>query len=99
MRFLPLNDHKRLELLNANDSSHQWRSCDERRACVLCERVFTGREVRLHWFRRGVTQIQCATPGCAGGPPTWVHPENPLVSQEAWEDWERLIRDTEAAAS
>ncbi|MES2570686.1 MAG: hypothetical protein V4710_11615 [Verrucomicrobiota bacterium] len=99
MRIVPITNSRRLQLLNKADQSHHWHDCEEFRRCIICEQVFNGHQVRLSWFRRGLLKLHCPTPGCPGGPSAWVHPGNPLVSHEAWEDWERIIRDMEASAS
>jgi hypothetical protein len=99
MRISPTNDVQILSLLNSSDSSQTWGSCDERRHCILCEQNFRGRQVRMSWVGSGQARLHCPTKGCSGGPQTWVRLGNPLVAGEAWDDWDRIIRDTEKAAS
>lgn len=43
------------------------------------------------WDQTGVPALRCPTPGCPAGPAQWVHPGNPLLSEEAWRDWVRLL--------
>gem|GEM_PF-6507426 len=64
---------------------------DECRHCVICEQTFSGRDVRLERDGLGLFQVRCATPGCTSTPAQWVHPGNPLVSDEAWKDWVKLL--------
>jgi hypothetical protein len=78
-------------LLRAAPGFRPWTSIDEYRHCVLCERTFSGREVRLERDALGLFQVRCATPGCASTPAQWIHPGNPLVSDEAWKDWVKLL--------
>ena len=78
-------------LLRAAPGFRPWTSMDECRQCVLCERTFSGREVRLERDGLGLFQVRCATPGCASTPAQWIHPGNPLVSDEAWKDWVKLL--------
>jgi hypothetical protein len=97
MRTVPTVDERRLALLNRADLFHHWHSCHESRYCTKCDHNFSGFDVRLSWFRRDSVRLHCPTPACAGNSSDWVHPDNPLVSQEAWEDWERIFRETEAS--
>lgn len=81
----------KLDLLRNADRAHKWESLDEKRSCMLCDRTFSGRQVLVTKSRRGKVQLQCPTPGCVGTSREWAHPGNPLVSEEAWADWERLL--------
>lgn len=86
-----LADHKRLKLLQTLDPHHPWTSPDDELHCVLCERTISGRTVRVVRQRNGTRRLACSTPGCVGTPAEWVHSGNPLISEEAWHDWARLI--------
>lgn len=81
----------KLRLLRATPGFRPWSSLDERRQCVLCERTFSGREVRLERDSLGLFQIRCPTPGCMSSPSQWIHPGNPLISEDAWSDWIKLL--------
>ena len=55
--------------------------------CPLCDRVFEvtdSSNINEHETRH------CPTPRCRGTSDIWVHPGNPLTSDEAFEDWERV---------
>ena len=82
------NDAEKLQLLQVKRA---WKSLDETRQCVLCEQTFNGRQVRLHRDSSGAPHVHCPTPGCPGTPAQWIHPGNPLVSEEAWRDWVWLL--------
>jgi hypothetical protein len=99
MRLSPASDSRRLAILQRLDPHHAWTDCDEQRHCTLCERTFSGHAVRIRWFSAKRALLRCPTPLCAAGPEFWVHPGNPLLSEEAWADWDRLIDRTELAAS
>jgi len=77
----------RLDLLRAADPSRKWRSLDDRRICVLCDRVISGRQVMITRDANGAVKVACPTSDCAGSPREWVYPGNPLVSDKAWADW------------
>ena len=70
---------------------HEWTSLDETRQCVLCEETFTGHQVRVLWDHSGTPHLRCPTMGCPASPAQWIHPGNPLVSEDAWRDWVRLL--------
>jgi len=79
------------QLLRRAEGVRPWRDLEETRQCVLCERTFQGSQVRVAWDRCGLPQLRCPTRGCPGVPSQWVHPGNPLISEEAWRDWVRLL--------
>ena len=81
----------KLRLLRELDAGRAWDSLNEKLHCVLCERNITGHEIRVETNRRGGTRLRCPTRGCQAGPGHWVHPGNPLISEEAWHDWARLL--------
>ena len=70
---------------------HAWKSLDETRRCILCEETFTGHQVRVLWDHSGTPHLRCPTMGCPASPAQWIHPGNPLVSEDAWRDWVRLL--------
>ena len=76
----------RLSILCREDGYREWRSLDDKRFCILCERTFTGRQVELQ-MRRGRFSLHCPTEDCNSTPRQWVHPGNPLVSDKAYQDW------------
>ena len=86
-----LGGRARLRVLREVDCFHHWNSLDDTLRCVLCERPISGREIRVVWNHRGQARLHCPTRGCRSTPREWVHPGNPLVSEEAWHDWERLL--------
>lgn len=81
------NDRK-LALLQSHDPYRQWRTLDDRRICLACDREFSGREVR---FKRASRSLQCPTRGCTGTPREWAYPGNPLTSETVYNDWWRAL--------
>lgn len=77
----------RLDILRTADPFRKWRSLDDRRICVLCDRVITGRQLSVSRDSNGVVSLACPTSGCQSSPREWVYPGNPLVSEKAWRDW------------
>ena len=82
-------------MLEQNDPFREWTSLDETRFCTLCERTITGRDIRVSNGSEKPVRLSCPTPGCAGTPYEWVHLGDPLLSEEAYREWEQL---TAAAA-
>ncbi len=85
---------EKLDVLREGDSAHGWKSLDDRRLCMVCDRTFSGRQVVVTGCPDGgATALHCPTEGCAGTPREWVLPGDPLTSAEAWADWERAMED------
>ena len=89
----------KLDLLRQADPDAKWESLDEKRCCVLCERTFSGRQVIVARTRGGKTLLRCPTEGCTGPAREWVHPGNPLLSDDAWADWSRLLQSAKQATA
>ena len=62
----------RLDLLREKDLRRKWYSLDDKRVCVLCDRVITGRQVEIR-RRRGCATLHCPTEGCEGTPNEWFY--------------------------
>lgn len=84
-------DEVKWQLLRGAEGVRPWRSLDETRQCVLCEQTFPGRQVRVVWDRCGLPKLCCPTRGCRSTPAQWIHPGNPLISEDAWHDWMHLL--------
>jgi hypothetical protein len=89
----------KLAALRKGDPIHDWESLDDKRFCILCDRTFNGRQVTISISRLGRVQLHCPTDGCRGTAHQWVHPGNPLTSQEAWTEWERVMRESNTSAA
>ena len=70
-RHIALED--RLSVLQEADSFRKWYSLDDRRVCVLCDRVITGRMIDIWQDDRGGYRLHCPTPGCAATPRDWFN--------------------------
>jgi len=86
---LPLED--KLAALRVADPAHAWESLDDRVSCILCERTFSGRQAEVSVGSTGRVRLKCPSEACTGTPNVWVSPGNPLVSEKAWRDWERVL--------
>jgi hypothetical protein len=94
---LPLDE--RLTILRSTDQFRNWNSLDDNRVCILCEKQFSGRQVGITRGRGGRYRLHCPTDGCKAGPEHWVYPGNPLVSQAAYQDWQRALLSVETSAA
>ena len=92
-----LASDEKLDALRKGDPLHTWLSLDDRRSCILCEKTFSGRQVEVAISAGGRVRLHCPTDGCASTPREWVYPGNPLVSQKAWRDWQRVLNTTTPA--
>jgi hypothetical protein len=67
---ISLDQH--LELLRMTDKKRKWHSLDDKRVCLVCERIFTGRQIEIMRDRRGRYVFQCPTPGCPSDFSHWL---------------------------
>lgn len=86
-----LSAEDKLDALREGDPAHPWESLDDRRVCVLCEKSFSGRQIEASKTASGRVRLRCPSEGCTGTPREWVRPGNPLISEQAWHDWARLL--------
>jgi hypothetical protein len=64
---------EKLAILRASDPRRKWMSLDDRRVCVLCDRVITGRQVEIIRGAGGAYSVHCPTPDCAAVPSDWFY--------------------------
>jgi hypothetical protein len=64
---------QRLEILRAGDSERKWYSLDDQRVCVVCDRVFTGRQVDIRRDQRGRYLLHCPSGGCPSYVAHWFY--------------------------
>lgn len=68
----PLPEEK-LAILQAADMRRKWRSLDDQRVCVLCDRAITGRQIEIGRDGNGGYTLHCPTEGCASLPADWFY--------------------------
>jgi len=74
---------QKLAVLQALDTRRKWHSLDDQRVCVLCDRVITGRQIRLIQDGAGSFVAQCPTEGCASVPSDWFYHGSASMSAKA----------------
>jgi hypothetical protein len=62
---------ERLAILKAADSARKWHSLDDKRVCVICDRVFTGRQIDIQSDQKGHYFLACPTPTCTSNISHW----------------------------
>jgi hypothetical protein len=81
----------RLSILRAGDQFRIWKSLDDQRVCILCERKFNGHKVEIVRCGDGTYELHCPTEECNSGPHQWVYPGTPLISDIIEPNWWRAI--------
>ena len=69
-----LSENEQLEALRRFDQFRQWPSLDEKRYCLVCGKLVTGRQIQVASGTRGngPLRISCPTEGCNSIPMDWV---------------------------
>ena len=84
----------KLEVLQSLDHFRTWRywkSLNDQRVCILCEKKFNGHGVQITRSDNGKYELQCPTKDCNSGPHQWVYPGTPLISDIVNPDWWRAL--------
>ena len=88
---IKLSDEEKLDTLQQLDRFRQWHSLDEKRYCLVCGEMITGREIRVIGDIRGkgLLRIICPTEHCNAMPMEWVRPTDEDLIKIAMADAER----------
>jgi hypothetical protein len=75
-----LSDADKLDTLRRLDQFRQWRSLDEKRYCLVCGEIVTGRRIQVAGGTRGngSLRINCPTKRCNSIPMDWVLPTDEI---------------------
>jgi hypothetical protein len=78
-----LSDAEKLDALRRLDQFRQWRSLDEKRYCLVCSKIITGREIQVAGGTRGngSPTLSCPTEGCNSIPTDWVLPTDEIIAK------------------
>lgn len=78
-----LSDDEQLEALRRLDQFRQWHSLDEKRYCLVCGELITGRQVQVAGGTpgSGPLRLNCPTEGCNSIPMDWVLPTNEILAK------------------
>jgi hypothetical protein len=88
---IKLSDEEKLEILQRLDQFRQWHSLDEKRYCLVCGEIITGREIQVIGGTRGngPLRIICPTENCKAIPMDWVRPTDEVLIKIAMVEAER----------
>jgi hypothetical protein len=78
-----LSDADKLEALRRLDQFRHWRSLDEKRYCLVCGKIITGRQIEVAGGTRGngPLRLSCPTERCHSIPMDWVLPTDEILAK------------------
>src|SRR5437899_4478973 len=78
-----LSDTDKLDALCRLDQFRQWRSLDEKRFCLVCGKIITGRQIQVAGGTRGngPLRLSCPTERCNSIPMDWVLPTDEILAK------------------
>lgn len=75
------SSQERLRILRLADHERRWYSVEDKRVCLICERIISGHEIRISGSPDDY-QLACPTEGCPGNTSHWFlyrpSPQPPL---------------------
>jgi hypothetical protein len=81
---IKLWDSDKLRILQRLDKHRQWRSLDEKRYCLVCGKLITGRDIEvIGGLGTETLRIVCPTRDCHSIPMDWVLPTDEVLSHTA----------------
>jgi len=88
---IKLSDEEKLDVLQRLDRFRQWHFLDEKRYCLVCGKIITGREIQVIGGTRGNGPlcIICPTEDCNAMPMEWVRPTDEVLIKIAMVEAER----------
>jgi hypothetical protein len=91
-----LSDDEKLEVLRRLDQFRQWHSLDEKRYCLVCGKLITGRQIQLAGgtHGNGPLGLNCPTIGCNSIPMDWVLPTDEILARV-----EKLVEEERKASA
>jgi len=78
-----LSDQEKLEVLRRLDQFRQWHSLDEKRYCLVCGNLISGRQIQVAGGTRGngPLRLGCPTERCNSIPMDWVLPTDEILAK------------------
>ena len=96
-----LADDEKLEVLRRLDQFRHWHSLDEKRYCLVCGTLISGRQIQVDGGTRGngPLRLGCPTEKCNSIPMDWVLPTDEILARvEKMAAEERKVSSIKAAA-
>src|SRR5882724_10326685 len=80
---IALADPEKLQIMRRLDQFRVWGSLDDKRYCLSCGKLITGRDILVIGGTRGngPLRIICPTKGCHSIPMDWVLPTDEVLVQ------------------
>ena len=80
---IALSDVDKLDALRQLDQFRQWRSLDEKRFCLVCAKIITGRQIQVvgGTLGNGPLRLSCPTGRCNSIPMDWVLPTDEILAK------------------
>jgi hypothetical protein len=77
-----LADSEKLEALRRLDQFREWHSLDDKRFCLVCGKIVTGRQIQVAGDTRGdgVQRLNCPTERCNSIPMDWALPTREILA-------------------
>jgi hypothetical protein len=77
-----LSDSEKLEALHRLDQFREWRSLDDKRFCLVCGKIITGRQIQVAGDARedGPLRVNCPTKRCNSIPMDWALPTDEILA-------------------
>jgi hypothetical protein len=77
-----LPEADKLEALRRLDQFREWRSLDDKRFCLVCGKIITGRQIQVAGGTRGngPQRLSCPTEPCNSIPMDWVLPTDEILA-------------------
>ena len=97
-----LADDEKLELLRRLDQFRRWQSLDEKRYCLVCGELISGRQIQVDGGTRGngPLRLSCPTETCNSIPMDWVLPTSEILAKvEKLAEEERKASALKSAAA
>ena len=91
-----LSDNEHLEMLRRPDQFRAWHSLDEKRYCLVCGKIISGRQIQIASGSRGngPLRLSCPTDGCNSIPMDWVLPTDEILARV-----EKLVEEERKASA
>jgi len=78
----PLSDAQKLAVLRTLDQFREWHSLDEKRYCLVCGKIITGRQIQVTGDTPGdgPQRLNCPTERCNSIPMDWALPTDEILA-------------------
>jgi hypothetical protein len=80
---ITMSEANQLDALRRLDQFRQWGSLDEKRYCLVCGKIITGRQIQVAGGTRGngPLRLSCPTERCNSIPMDWVLPTEEIITK------------------